>query len=313
MTSSASTSTSTTRSTSSTRMALQQLSSSNLNARLLTMSFSSNLKKIIYRTPQLKRSLTVDVASLASSNKRPRLDIPLDKLPSAQRSVVPNRHHQASVLKLRLQLAYYKIKHQKTQLSCNELLKSLEHRSLLTSHTGAHQGAKNTPNKKTELLAASTPIPVSIFKSSKNGTNTKLHSFKSVSFQTSLPNLKHPALHSQQSFTTSSPSKFASNVPSSKRTLKAPELKKPNLVKLPSLAEIQPRKPELNNLRSKSLALPEPQHQLLTPIKKSSKTRLKNNDDDSTQLMSSPSKLMTTPSSMGAAKCLLQLAFVDKE
>lgn len=393
------------------RVALLPISSSTLNAKLFTTSFSSNLKAIIDRTPQLKRSLTVEVGALQSLKKKNKKFCNQDReliLPSpvSTPEVVGNRgfysppsssfnskrYSQASMLKARLQMAYYKIKHQKIQVPSLELLDSFhfDFNAPLSLHQSQNNLVRSLYNvgttpkmkKKTsnDLLASSTPIPVSIFKKSTSSTTatatagraaSKKTSLKSVSFKTTtnttsqqkltkaaLTGLRHPFLP-QFNYTSSSPSKFVTSLPSlpnsnsdtsrhhqqnqhsikrddiqSKRTLKAPTISITKAVKLPSLHEITsnidtstPLPNKKSSCKSSSSLnvtngggvdtnkiLEKENTNFLTPVK-TKKKKNKNSpihNDDSTQLMSSPLNISTTPSSMGAAKSLLQLAFDKK-
>lgn len=197
--------------------------------------------------------------------------------------------HNIQKLKLKLQIAYYKVKTDQTKTSINEILKKDETCSLPTFKPNVTR-LTSTPKAKSHvsLLAASTPISSSI---------QKQKSSKKVSFdknKTNQPILKpSSSALSRISDYPNETNKFSLSFPAPKQSKQQQKLQQnQRSFKIEDL---------VNNNSNNDL-----NNSFRTPIKR-------RNDENGDLILSSPTKKLysSTPGSYGAAKSLLQLSLIS--
>ncbi|CDK27018.1 unnamed protein product [Kuraishia capsulata CBS 1993] len=252
--------------------------------------------------------------------KRAKLDLGLARR-AASTSISSEKSSvdYAQALKTRLRLALYKVKTNQHSLSISQLDKPQKSASFPAKEA-------NPPS----LLAASTPL------------FARLGGKRSVSFMDYIveqkneskdrtmppPILQLPTPNTSVNTSTSSPSKIAqigrrqlksiskfTLPPIPNLTPQSQQKAKTESLSLPSIAEMVKGSNALETSPNATIFLQDSSEMMVTPVRRKLGSRSQHQptndttiDQDETQLMSSPSRLLSTPSSIGAAKCLLQLA-----
>lgn len=275
---------------SSTRVALAPITDSQVNVEFARRSFAGFGKE----KPDLllQRSASADLVAA--------------KCRSDLLKLTP-RQEKARVLKMRLQLAYYKVKTNQTEVPLVELKRRLQiraggradraskARAVSKRLDTAHGRSTSTPNALTDLLAASSPI----FNRKQHRT-AKRHSHRTklddVIYQRArraasvpcvprfglpLPTLKH-------TMSVTSPARFSlGNKPALNRTRSA----------VPPVIISQLNTAASISADADATLVQNTSSMLMTPVKGAQGVQV-----------SSPTRVLSTPSSIGAARCLLQLA-----